>query len=66
MIISNKAQCRSCGEIIESMFRHDFVMCKCGKIAVDGGRAYLKRTGYPYDIIELSESKEDPPQGEVA
>lgn len=49
-IISNKAQCLRCGDIIESKHRHDFVWCSCrdengepNGIAVDGGRDYLKR-----------------------
>lgn len=40
----NKAQCNSCGDIIESTHRHDFRWCGCGALAVDGGQAYLKRS----------------------
>ena len=54
MIISNKARCLSCMEVIESKHRHDFVYCKCGKIAVDGGKDYLKRVGNLNDYEELS------------
>jgi hypothetical protein len=55
-IVSNKAQCRICGDIIESKHRHDFVKCSCGAIAVDGGKDYLKRSAKNFDdIIELSE-----------
>ena len=49
-ILSNKAQCLRCGDIIESKHRHDFVWCSCrdadgepSGIAVDGGRDYLRR-----------------------
>lgn len=42
-ILSNKAQCLRCGDIIESKHRHDFVWCSCKGIAVDGGREYLRR-----------------------
>jgi hypothetical protein len=28
-LISNKAQCRNCNEIIESTHRHHFNVCKC-------------------------------------
>lgn len=59
MIVSNKIKCKSCGDIIESKYRHDFVMCKCGKVGVDGGKDYLKRIGYPEDIEELSEFKDE-------
>lgn len=44
MIISNKAKCLQCGEVLESKHVHDFVMCTCGALAVDGGREYLKRS----------------------
>lgn len=44
MIKVNKAKCRKCGDIIESKHVHDYVSCKCGAIAVDGGHYYLKRS----------------------
>ena len=40
----NKAKCLSCGDIIESKHVHDYKTCKCGKISVDGGLEYLKRS----------------------
>lgn len=33
----NRAKCMVCQDIIESVHVHDYVMCKCGQIAVDGG-----------------------------
>lgn len=58
-IIRNKAQCKACGDIIESVHRHDFKFCKCGAIAVDGGKEYLRRVFNEHDnLIELSEEKE--------
>jgi hypothetical protein len=39
-LIVNKAQCRACGDIIESKSVHDFVTCDCGAISVDGGVDY--------------------------
>lgn len=33
----NRAKCKACEEVIESFHRHDYVSCKCGQIAVDGG-----------------------------
>lgn len=57
MIILNKARCRKCGDIIESKHRHDFVRCKCGSVAVDGGTDYLKRCGSMEDCEEMSEWK---------
>ena len=44
-IIRNSGKCLKCGDEIESKHRHDFVECKCGAIAVDGGKEYLRRVG---------------------
>jgi len=43
----NRARCRQCGDVIESLHRHDFVTCKCGAIFVDGGTDYL-RAGFDH------------------
>ncbi len=53
----NKIRCKSCGDIIESKNVHDYVQCKCGKVAVDGGKEYLRRcfTNNQDDYEELSE-----------
>lgn len=55
-IYSNKIKCRYCGDVIESTSRHDFRMCKCGKVSVDGGLDYLKRsfTNNQDDYFDLS------------
>ena len=59
-IIVNKIKCKKCGDVIESTYRHDFKFCKCGAVAVDGGKDYLRRLGYEEDYEELSEiEKED-------
>lgn len=34
----NRAKCKLCEEIIESLHPQDYVPCKCGEIAVDGGK----------------------------
>ena len=57
-ILKNKAQCKKCKDIIESIHVHDFRQCKCGGIFVDGGKEYLRRGGELDDIIELSETDE--------
>lgn len=36
----NRAKCKLCDDIIESMYTHDYQLCKCGEIAVDGGKDY--------------------------
>ena len=54
-IITNKIRCKKCGDIIESTHRHDFKFCKCGAVAVDGGKDYLRRCGNHEEWEELSE-----------
>jgi len=57
-ILHNRIKCLACNEVIESFTRHDFKFCGCGKIAVDGGKDYLKRVGDLEGYEELSEFKE--------
>ncbi len=54
-ILANKIRCKKCNEIIESTYRHDFKSCKCGAVAVDGGKDYIRRGGKREDWEELSE-----------
>lgn len=42
-ILRNSIACLYCGEVIESRHVHDYRRCGCGKVAVDGGRDYLRR-----------------------
>ena len=57
-IIKNAIQCKRCGEIIESTDRHQYVTCKCGACAVDGGHDYLRRSFKDQDcFIDLSETE---------
>ncbi len=53
----NKIKCLSCGGTAESKYRHDFVWCPCRKVAADGGKDYLRRTGDNWE--DLSEEVED-------
>lgn len=55
----NKLQCPKCKDIVESKYGHDFVWCKCGNIAADGGKNYLRRVGDVHNYIELSEYEGD-------
>ena len=58
-IIKNAIQCKLCGEVIESTYRHEYVQCKCGACAVDGGHDYLRRSFRDKDCyIDLSETVE--------
>lgn len=58
-VVTNKIQCAHCKDIIESEHRHDFRWCKCGKVAVDGGKEYRRRVGDLDAIIEMSEVYEE-------
>jgi len=55
-MIKNKAKCKLCGTVIESIYRHDFVECKCGAIAVDGGNDYFRRIGDQKNFILFDEN----------
>ena len=59
-IITNKIRGKKCGDIIESKHVHDFKMCKCGAVGVDGGHDYLRRLGNLDDWEGLSEVAEEP------
>lgn len=54
VILKNKIKCLKCGDIIESVYRHDFKTCSCGACSVDGGKDYLRRVGNNEDFEELS------------
>jgi hypothetical protein len=40
--MTNRAKCKLCGDILESLHRHDYVTCKCGEIFIDGGNDLLR------------------------
>jgi hypothetical protein len=55
----NGVECLKCGDVLYSVYCHDFHTCKCGKVAVDGGRDYLKISGnvgewrqITFDLVE--------------
>ena len=60
-IIKNCIKCKYCGDVIESENSHDFKHCSCGRVAIDGGRDYLRRcfTSSPDDFEDLSEVLEE-------
>jgi hypothetical protein len=49
-LIRNAAKCKHCGDVIESVHRHHFVMCSCEKISVDGGLEY---TSYSFPDMPI-------------
>jgi hypothetical protein len=59
MIVQNAVNCLSCGDLIVSKHRHDFVTCTCGAVSVDGGQEYLRRVGDFANSVDLSWSLPD-------
>lgn len=53
-IIRNSAKCLVCLETLESLYRHNFVRCSCGNLAVDGGLDYIRRVMRTENYEELS------------
>ena len=60
-IYKNRIKCNLCGEILVSESVHDFKFCKCGTVAVGGGKEYLRRIykNSTDDYTELSEYEEE-------
>lgn len=54
-ILVNKVRCKKCNDIIESKHTHDFKVCRCGAIFIDGGNDY-QRYGWG---INQTEEKSD-------
>lgn len=54
VIIRNMAQCRKCGDILESRYTHDLKTCSCGAVSVDGGHEYIRRLGDYRNCLEMS------------
>lgn len=48
----NRAKCRSCNHIIESLAPNDLQVCSCGKIAIEGSRAIVKD---PYNFLSVDD-----------
>lgn len=38
-------KCKICNDVVWSRDRHDCHSCKCGKVAIDGGRDYTRILG---------------------
>jgi hypothetical protein len=60
LILRNSAKCSTCGTEIVSRSRHDYVVCPCRSVAVDGGNEYLRRVGDGYfeDTSVVADSDE--------
>lgn len=51
-IIRNSAKCLRCGDEIESKYRHDFQVCSCDNVMVDGGKDYFRRGAADFSLME--------------
>lgn len=60
IIKRNAIRCKNCGDVIESVSRHDYRECRCGRCFVDGGHSYIRIGGVKDDIEVLTEYKEVP------
>jgi len=50
--MKNRVKCTQCGEVLESMHRHDFVSCECENgTFVDGGKDYRRIGGKEFNKI---------------
>lgn len=49
-----KIRCLKCNMVLESKFRHHFVMCSCeNQTFIDGGDAYIRAGGVDPNLIEF-------------
>jgi len=52
----NRAKCKLCSSIIESMHATDLVLCKCGHIFVDGGDALKCGAGDWVNFLRIDDN----------
>lgn len=45
----NRAKCKLCGDIIESLYINHLVSCKCNEISLDGGQSNAKMLARNWD-----------------
>ena len=53
-ILRNSVKCRKCGVSIESKSVFGMIECKCGAVAITGGKKFLNRSGKEDDFVETS------------
>lgn len=58
-LLRNRVACGACGDIIESLHRHDSRTCGCGATMVDGGHAYPKTRFGEAGFTDLREYESD-------
>jgi len=42
--------CEQCKDVIYSVMKHDYRLCQCNRVAIDGGSSYTKITGTDYTL----------------
>lgn len=55
--MKNRAKCKLCDEIIESLDKDKIIQCKCGEIAIDGGNEFYG--AYAKDFVNFLRISED-------
>lgn len=61
-LMKNRAKCRLCNDLIESVHRHDYVTCQCGEISIDGGsgEGYIRCRANDYrNLIRLDDENNE-------
>jgi hypothetical protein len=58
--MTNKAKCKLCGDIIESLHKNDLIKCSCGEIAIAGGEYELLSFANDYaNFLRIDEFGEE-------
>jgi len=55
----NRAKCRLCSSIIESFHLTDYVQCKCGEIAIEGGESVYRSYAKDYANFQRVDDKDN-------
>ncbi len=69
LILRNSIRCTACDTEVISEHRHDFQGCRCGAVAVDGGKTWLRRLGGPWvdtSIVAVREENDEAAVAETA
>ena len=52
----NRAKCKLCNEIIESIKVNSWVQCKCGEVSISGGlTSYLVAVGHYENLLRIDD-----------
>lgn len=51
-LVRNMIRCKRCGSVVESVSRHDYETCECGRCSVDGGHDYHRVGALDLNDIE--------------